>query len=485
MLDKEAVLFYAHEPVYFVEDIIRATPDQNQKNILRSLRDNAMTSVRSGHGVGKSAVESWAVIWFLCTRPFPKIPCTAPTQHQLYDILWAEISKWLRNNPVLKEEIIWTQQRVYMRGFQEEWFAVPRTATNPEALQGFHAEHVLYIIDEASGVSDKVFEPVLGAMTGEDVKLLMMGNPTRLTGFFYDSHHKSRDQYSAMHVDGRNSIHVKKRFVQQIVDMFGVDSDVFRVRVAGQFPKAAPDSLIAMEWCEAAAKLQLSTAEEQIDIGIDVARYGDDSSVLYPVFDKVKSLKYEIHHHNRTTEISGYAVIMIKQFAREYLQAVIRVKVDCDGLGVGVYDNLYEMKDKIMDEVWEERCKKAGLNPSNPEHGMECEKIPRLDLRIEECHFGGAGGKVDEEDPVEYSNSTGIMWGTVRKFLQEGRLQLPNDDVLFSQLSNRKYIVNKDGKLEMERKEAMKKRGVSSPDIADALALALYDPSNNWTLDWW
>ena len=85
-----------------------------------------------------------------------------------------------------------------------------RTATSPEALQGFHADHVLYIIDEASGVSDKVFEPVLGAMTGEDAKLLMMGNPTRLTGFFYDSHHKNREEYNAIHVDGRDSIHVSK-----------------------------------------------------------------------------------------------------------------------------------------------------------------------------------------------------------------------------------------------------------------------------------
>ena len=111
-------------------------------------------------------------------------------------------------------------------------------------------------------------------------------------------------------------------------------------------------------------------------------------------------------------------------------------------------------------------------------------EVPRLDLEIVECHFGGAGGKVEDGDPVEYSNSTGLMWGKVRKYLQEGRLKLPDDDTLFSQLSNRKYIVGKDGKLELERKEAMKKRGVSSPDIADALALALYDPNNEWTLEW-
>ena len=93
-----------------------------------------------------------------------------------------------------------------------------------------------------------------------------------------------------------------------------------------------------------------------------------------------------------------------------------------------------------------------------------------------ECHFGGTGGKVDEDDPVEYSNSTGLMWGKIRQYLKDKRLNLPDDDTLFSQLTNRRYGVNKDGKLELERKEMMKKRGLPSPDIADALALALYDP---------
>lgn len=483
-MSEDAVMFYAAEPTYFVEDIIRATPDQKQRDILRSLRDNPMTSVRSGHGIGKSAVEAWAVIWFLCTRPFPKIPCTAPTEHQLFDVLWAEISKWMRNNPELKNDIIWTQQKVYMKGYPEEWFAVPRTATNPEALQGFHAEHVLYIIDEASGVSDKVFEPVLGAMTGEDAKLLMMGNPTRLTGFFFDSHHRNRGQYSAIHVDGRDSTHVSSKFVRQIIEMFGEDSDVFRVRVAGQFPKSTPDSLIMMDWCEAATQIKPETVRSRVDIGVDVARYGDDSSALYPVIDKVQSDGYELYHHNRTTEISGYVVQMIKRYAVECLDAVIRVKVDCDGLGVGVYDNLYDLTDRIIDEVWYERCQKKGLNPDDGNQWNECQVIPKLDLEIVECHFGGSGGKIDEGDPVEYSNSTGLMWGKIRKLLQAGTLQIPDDDALISQLSNRRYIVNKDGKLELERKEAMKKRGLPSPDIADALALALYDPNNEWTLSW-
>ena len=113
MLSTDAILYYAEHPVEFVEDIIRAKPDPRQADILRSLADNTMTSVRSGHGVGKSAVEAWAVIWFMCTRPFPKIPCTAPTQHQLHDILWAEVSKWIRNNPVLNNDLVDKRARLH------------------------------------------------------------------------------------------------------------------------------------------------------------------------------------------------------------------------------------------------------------------------------------------------------------------------------------------------------------------------------------
>ena len=210
-LTSDAILYYADNPVDFVEDIIRAKPDSNQKAILNSVAQYPMTSVRSGHGIGKSAVESWLAIWFLTTRPFPKIPCTAPTQHQLWDILWAEIAKWLRSNPALSQELIWTKEKVYMRGHPEEWFAVGRTASKPDALQGFHAEHVLYIIDEASGVRDEIFEPVLGALSTEGAKLVMCGNPTKITGFFYDSHHKSRELYNAMHIAGqqprRSAVH--------------------------------------------------------------------------------------------------------------------------------------------------------------------------------------------------------------------------------------------------------------------------------------
>ena len=464
-LDPSAIRYYSSHPVEFVEDIIRAKPDARQRDMLRSVAENPMTSVRSGHGVGKSAVESWLIIWFLATRPYPKVPCTAPTKHQLYDILWAEISKWLRNNPVLEGEIIWTQEKVFLRGYREEWFAVARTASKPDALQGFHAGHVLYIIDEASGVEDKVFEPILGALTTEGSRLFMAGNPTRLTGFFFDSHHRNRAQDNTLHIDGRESSRVDTAFIRKIVEMFGEDSDVFRVRVAGDFPKSLPDSFIPIEWAEqASGPVELPDQPRRIDIGVDVARYGDDSSVVCPVYDKARQGEPDIYHHNNITELAGRVVILVKQLARKNPGVEIHVKVDCDGLGAGVYDILQEQQDAIAEEIaktWEA----AGV------------EVPVV-LELYECHFGGEGGTIGGEsgDPIAYENSTGLMWGAVRLALYEKRLKLWENDQQISQLSNRKYVVNSRGRIELERKEAMKKRGLPSPDMADALALAMYEP---------
>lgn len=320
-------------------------------------------------------------------------------------------------------------------------------------------------------VISEAWEPVLGALSTEGAKLLLCGNPTKITGFFYDSFHKSRELYNTIHVDGRDSSRVDHEFVAKITDMFGEDSDVFRVRVAGDFPRALPDSFIPMEWAERASEAQTPAIEraERVDIGVDVARYGDDSSVLSPVLDKKVQEQPEIYHHNDTMELTGKTVQLIKKYARLQPWAEVHVKIDCDGLGVGVYDRLCELKDQIIDEVKARRSEQyADAEPDN--------KPPDFTLEIVECHFGGEGGTVSDDDPIEYQNSTGVMWGAVREALRVRSIKLWPDDKQISQLSNRKYTVNSAGKIELERKEAMKKRGLSSPDMGDALALALYDP---------
>ena len=471
-LDPAAICYYADHPVEFVEDIIQAKPDARQRDMLRSVADNPLTSVRSGHGVGKSAVESWLVIWFLSTRPYPKVPCTAPTKHQLYDILWAEISKWLRNNPVLEKDIIWTQEKVFMRGYREEWFAVAGRPASRTHYRAFTLTMCFISSTRPAALTTRCLS-YPGALTTEGSRLFMAGNPTKLTGFFFDSHHKNRAQYSTLHIDGRESSRVDTAFIQKIVEMFGEDSDVFRVRVAGDFPKSLPDSFIPMEWAEqASGPVHIPEAPRRIDIGVDVARYGDDSSVVCPVYDKAQQGEPDIYHHNNITELAGHVVVLIKKQAWKYLGVEIHVKVDCDGMGVGVYDILQEQQEAITEEI----------NKEWEAAGIEAPFV----LELCECHFGGEGGTIGDvgDDPIEYENSTGLMWGSVRLALYEKRLKLWESDQQISQLSNRKYIVNSKGKIELERKEAMKKRGLHSPDMADALALAMYEPRRyTWSFE--
>ena len=447
----KAIDYYIDRPVEFVKDVIKAEPDEYQAKVLNDLAYNekqkraTKISVRSGHGVGKSTIESWAILWFLVTRPFPKILCTAPTAHQLHDILWAEASKWLRNSKMLGDILEWTYEKIYLKGHREEWFAIARTSNKPDALQGTHAEHILIIIDEASGVPDVVFEPVLGTLSTNDAKLLMCGNPTQLAGFFYESHNDKKDLYITHVINGENSSRVDREYIKLIAEMFGTDSDVYRVRVLGEFPKANPDSFISLDMINTDF-IDIGDIYS-IDLGVDVARFGDDESVIATVFNKLRLSKLNIFQHNDTMELTGQVVNIIKSLNKDYPDVRVNVKVDCDGLGVGLYDRLRE----VINE--------KGLN-----------------ARAVECHFGAKGGKVRNSEPISYFNSTGIMWGLIRTKFKEKSLYITEDSELINQLTNRKYFIESDGDIKLERKEDMKKRGVHSPDRADALALALYEP---------
>ena len=444
-MKSKAINFYIDHPVEFAIDILKVQPTLEQQAVMNDVAKFPMVSVKSGHGVGKSALESWIIWWYISTRPYPKILCTAPTKHQLHDILWAEVSKWKRNSKSLDKDFEWTSEKIYLKGSREEWFAIARTSNKPDALQGTHAEHVLIIIDEASGVPDIVFEPVLGSMSTIDAKLLMCGNPTQLAGFFYESHTTKRELYKTHTIDGSKCERVDKNYVQTIIDMFGKDSDVYRVRVAGEFPKANPDSFIGLDMIRTEKKV--IDIVESIDLGVDVARYGDDESVVATTYNKSQVERLNVFKHNDTMRLTGQIVNIIKMLNLKYPLVIVRVKIDCDGLGVGVYDRLKEV-------IVEKNLKAKAI----------------------ECHFGGKGGKVSYDEPIEYYNSTGIMWGTLRSKLKNNEITIPNNEELIKQITNRKYFINSDGTIKLERKEDMKKRNVHSPDRADAVVLSLYEP---------
>ena len=142
---------YRRDPVLFARDVIGYEPDQWQADTLLDLADPTCrrVSVRSGQGVGKTATEAVALMWFLSCFPYARVVATEPTSRQLNDVLWSEIAKWQGESPLLSAILKWTKTYVYMVGMEKLWFATARTATKPENMQGFHEENMLFIVDEA------------------------------------------------------------------------------------------------------------------------------------------------------------------------------------------------------------------------------------------------------------------------------------------------------------------------------------------------
>ena len=188
---------WRNSPLQFVEECLKITPTTQQIQVLsgeQSIAKHKRTSIRSGRGPGKSAVASWLILWFMVTRPFAKVVCTAPTNRQLTDILLSELSKWLRGSLVADEFDIYRDAIRHKEAPKTWWvrFISPSVRSSKEeqaeTLAGLHDEHILVIVDEASGVPDPVYIPLEGILTKPDNKVLLIGNMTRNSGYFYDTH---------------------------------------------------------------------------------------------------------------------------------------------------------------------------------------------------------------------------------------------------------------------------------------------------------
>lgn len=197
-------------------------------------------SVKSGHGIGKSAVTTWVVIWFLYCYFMSQVPVTAPTSGQMHDVLWKELAIWINR---IKEESVkdifeWQHDYIRIRYEPESWFARAKTSTkeNTEALAGVHADHVLIAVDEASGVPEQVFNTAEGALTSGNVFVLLISNATRTMGYFYDSHNKNSSDWQTFSFNCEQSPLVDREYVKRQAKRHGVTSDEYRIRVKGEFP---------------------------------------------------------------------------------------------------------------------------------------------------------------------------------------------------------------------------------------------------------
>lgn len=458
MNSKRADFFRRRVPVWrkdaalFAQEVLLFKPDPWQENVLADISSHNRVTVRSGQGVGKTGVEAIVLLWFLTCFLYPRIVATAPTRQQLHDVLWAEVAKWQERSPVLRELLTWTKTYIYMRGYEKRWFAVARTATKPENMQGFHEDNMLFIVDEASGVADPIMEAILGTLSGKNNKLLMCGNPTKTTGTFYDSHTKDRAMYRVHRVNAEDSPRTNKDNISSLKRKYGPDSNFVRVRVYGEFPLQDDDTFIPIGLIEdsinAGKDYKPADKPTLIHIACDVARYGDDKTCIGIKVDEKIELPSLVNGRD-TMKTADKIVEIGEALVRKYnWKDKIPVKIDDGGVGGGVVDRLKQLKAN-----YPERFSWLDVYPVN------------------------FGTRIKHRN---YHCSTSYMMGVVKKLLdssdEQGRekpieLILPDNEDLVAQLSGRKYTLTEAAKIRLESKDEMKKRGLTSPDEADCVLL--------------
>ncbi len=430
----EFVNRYRKNPVLFVREVLNTTPDPWQIEFLNHIAaNNRRISVRSGHGVGKSTAAAWAMIWYLFLRFPVKIVVTAPTSSQLYDALFAEVKRWVKVLPqTLQDQLEVKQDRIELKDANNEGFISARTsrAEQPEALQGVHSDNVMLVADEASGIPEQVFEAAAGSMSGHSAVTLLLGNPVRSSGFFFDTHNRLSQDWVTMKVSCEDSPRVSAAYIDEMKSRYGEESNAYRIRVLGEFPRSDDDTVIPMELLEMAMARDVSpSAHAPIVWGLDVARFGSDRSALCKrqgnaILEPIKTWKNLDLMQLTGAVVAEYEVLMPSQRPREIL-------VDSIGLGAGVVDRLRELN------------------------------LPARGINVSESPAMG----------TTYRNLKAELWHKAKAWLEARDCWMPKDELLVAELATVRYSFTSSGKIQIEGKDEIRKRGLASPDRADAFCL--------------
>lgn len=427
------------DPVTFCTNVLGFYPWSKQREILESVRDNQRTAVRSCHGSGKTATAARVVAWYLTAFPNSRVVTTAPTFSQVRDLLWSEINSAVMRAP----EGLFPKPDTTRLTINNSWFAVGLSTDRPERFQGHHAEHLLLVVDEASGVHEDIYEAAEGFLTSPGARVLLIGNPTQTTGTFYRAFHSDRHLYHTIHISAfdtpnltgeevpdvaRKSL-VSPQWVEDRRMQWGDGSPLYDVRVLGNFPREAEDQVIGLQAVEDARQREVEPTRHPVIISCDVARYGSDETVIV-----VRRGDHVRIHKTYTSRSLMETVGHIIEACREYSTPGMRVVVDDAGLGGGVTDRLREVGVKV-----------------DPFNGAQTANDSRL-----------------------YPNRRSEAWFAFAESIHN--VDLDQDEQLSSDLVAPKYALDSAGRRVVEAKDKTKKRLGRSPDRADAVLMAFAPP---------
>jgi hypothetical protein len=421
-------------------------PDEWQSDVLKTLGEqvrsgemNIRMAVSSGHGIGKTALVAWIIHWYISTHPNPQLVATANTGTQLTNKTWRELAKWqgmARNGFMFQ----WTATSYRYIGQESTWFASATkwSAHNSEAFAGTHEEHTMMIFDEASGIDDIIWEVAGGAFQPQGGIWLAFGNNTKNAGRFYEiTFGRMRKRWLTKIIDSRSAKMRNDELIQEWLEDWGEDSDYFRVRVRGLPPKQGPLQFISSEVVHAAVMRTINANETSqrlpLLMGFDVARQGNDASAVLMRHGRKLVAMRDGEHIKRFRE-RDITQLCLRVSMLIYENRPDMVFVDGTGIGAGAVDYLRALGHDNIIEV------QGGSEPSD--------KKVFLNKRIE-------------------------MWDRMRQWLDGA--DIPDDGQLITDLTTPEFgFQQKTQLMKLESKEDMKKRGASSPDAGDALAMTFY-----------
>ena len=402
----------------------------------------------SGHGIGKSALISIIVLWAISTFEDTRGIVTAGTDTQLKTKTIPELSKWYRMC-INKHWFIQTSTAIYssIPEHAKTWRIdyIPWSEHNPEAFAGLHNEgkRILIIMDEASTIAKVICETIQGALTdaGTEIIWMMFGNPTRTGTPFYEAFGRQRHRWTTRKIDSRTVEITNKVQLAAYVEDNGEESDFVKVRVRGEFPAAGSTQFIPQDLIDAARTREaVSIPTDPFVVMVDVARFGDDASVIGGRRGRdARSVPWEKHYGMDTMELAARAA------AYAMTNDAAAIFVDGTGVGGGVVDRLRQLQFP------------AGCVVYDVQFGAKCNHA-----------------YVIEEKGVKLANHVAEMSYHMKMWLKIGAI--PDDDNLADELAQRNYGFNGKGEIILESKKDMKKRGLSSPDHWDCLALSFHLP---------
>ena len=403
-------------------------------------------SISSGRGIGKSALLAMLDMWVTSCWLGATTIVTANTDTQLRSRTMAELGKWHtmsinrhwfdKTSSTLRPhkwfgELIESQLAIDTQYYYVD--AQSWSAENPDAFAGAHSQIGMMVqFDEASGIDDKIWNVTEGFFTDlAPLRLwLAISNPRRNTGRFFDCFHGDSQYWTTVNIDSRTVEGVDGGVYQRIADKYGEDNDVTRVEVRGLFPRAGSNQFISREVVSDAVARELeATADEPLLMGVDVARFGDDESVIR--FRKGRDARSKKPIRFKGVDTMSLSTHVATIIEREAPDAVF---VDGGGVGGGVVDRLKQLGYRVIEVQSGERS----------------------------------------NSPEKYLNKRVEMWAEMRDWLRTGCIE--NDEALMGDLTSPEYEIALKGQIKLESKSDMKKRGIGSPDDADALALTFAFP---------